>query len=64
MRKSNKSDLAKLLTKREISLGNLPDQSKYVIDGGALLHKVRWIKNCSYGDVMGRLNNITFFNKM
>ena len=57
MRKSNKSDLAKLLTKRAISLENLPDQIKYVIDGGALLHRVRWIKNCSYGDVIGQYRN-------
>ena len=52
MRKSIKSDLAKLLTKRAISLENLPDQSKYVIDCGALLHRFRWIKDCSHGDVI------------
>ena len=57
MRKSNKSDLAKLLTKRVISLENPLDQSKYAIDGGARLHRVRWIKNCSYGDVIDQHRN-------
>ena len=47
MRKPNKSDLAK--TDVEY-LDNLP-QSKIVVDGGALLHQVKWKKSYAYSEI-------------
>ena len=52
MRKANKS----LLTRALIS--NIPSQhtdntsTQYVLDGGALLHRVRWLPNSTYNDVV------------
>ena len=51
MRKTNKSVLANYL----LSTVNPITQSSgsyYVLDGGALLHRVRWAKNATYADIL------------
>ena len=43
LRKTDKSQLAKAL-KSSIELVTLNTQAKYIIEGGTLVHKVKWIK--------------------
>ena len=56
MRKPNKSDLAKFITYEVEYLDNLP-QSKIVIDGGALLHRVKWKKSSTYSEIFVQYAN-------
>ena len=52
MRKSSKAKLGQALKKKTtMSTYNL-DQSFHVLDGGALLHKVKWIKDRSYQSIL------------
>lgn len=46
MRKSVKSQLAQALEKGVQSSGKNP-QAMHVLDGGALIHKVKWQKRCN-----------------
>ena len=48
MRKPNKPALRKALLTTK---GIVQDCSKNVLDGGALLHKVRWTSCTNFGDV-------------
>jgi hypothetical protein len=51
MRKPNKPALAKALLKN-VKTVSMPPDVRYVVDGGALLHRVRWLKNSTYLDVV------------
>ena len=51
MRKNNKSVLAMKL-KGDIKSSEKPNKAKFIIDGGALLHRVRWKVPCSYNDIV------------
>ena len=51
MRKPNKAALARCLT-ADLSLSVMPDRVCYVVDGGTLLRKVKWLKGITYGDVV------------
>ena len=51
MRDANKSKLREHLTKG-IEQCNPPDNSNHVIDGGALLHKVKWLPDQNFKDVV------------
>ena len=48
MRKTDKAALARTISEGKDQLVKTP---RYVVDGGALLHRVRWLKNTSYQDV-------------
>jgi hypothetical protein len=50
MRKSVKSQLAQALEKEVQSSGENP-QAVHVLDGGALIHKVKWQKKVTYKDI-------------
>ena len=54
MRKANKSKLAKSLKKNVFSNSYQVDQSFNVLDGGALLHKVKWLPNTSYQYILNQ----------
>ena len=47
MRKNNKSLLGFKLN-GDIKSSEKPNEVKFIIDGGALLHRVRWMLPCSY----------------
>ena len=51
MRKANKSKLALALTNNITNPANVPTDVQYVLDGGALLHRVWWPTQVSYKDV-------------
>jgi hypothetical protein len=51
MRKSNKSSLAAILRKVVSSVTEVPG-TKIVIDGGSLLHRVRWQCPSTYNDII------------
>jgi hypothetical protein len=51
MRDANKSKLREHLTKG-IEQCNPPDNSNHVIDGGALLHKIKWLPDQNFKDVV------------
>ena len=51
MRKSNKSSLAIILEKGIPSVAEVTG-AKMVIDGGSLLHRVRWRCPCTYNDIV------------
>ena len=53
MRKATKSSLAKFITQdvEEISLTGLP---KFVLDGGALLHKVKWLPGSDMQNILNQ----------
>lgn len=56
MRKPNKSNLAKAL--KEGLNHSVPVRSPYhVIDGGALLHKVKWLPNSTYQSIISQYTN-------
>jgi len=50
MRKTDKPALAKEM-KRGLTTEQMPSQVKYVVDGGALLHRVHWLKNSTFSPV-------------
>ena len=54
MRKANKSKLAKALKKNVFSNSYQVDQSFHVLDGGTLLHKVKWLPNTSYQSILNQ----------
>ena len=54
MRKANKSKLAKALKKNVSSNSYQVDQSFHVLDGGALLHKVKWLPNTSHQSILNQ----------
>ncbi len=51
MRKTQKSQFAKIITS-DVQPAECNARTKYVIDGGALLHKVKWAKKTTYHDVI------------
>jgi hypothetical protein len=50
MRKANKSALAKCISKNTTPVENAAVAASYVLDGGALLHRVTWLKTGTYMD--------------
>ena len=54
MRKANKSKLAKALKKNVFSNSYQVDESFHVLDGGTLLHKVKWLPNTSYQSILNQ----------
>lgn len=50
LRKGNKSSLVKAFVPEESI--NIPDDCVFIIDGGHLLHSVKWPRPATYGDVM------------
>ena len=53
MRKLNKASLGKALTKNSCTTHSaLAEKSKYVLDGGALLHRDTWNITSTYNDVI------------
>ena len=54
MRKANKSKLVKALKKNVSSNSYQADQSFHVLDGGALLHKVKWLPNTSCQSILNQ----------
>ena len=54
MWKANKLKLAKALKKNVSSNSFQADQSFHVVDGGALLHKVKWLPNTSYQSMLNQ----------
>ena len=50
MRKTQKSQLAKLVTS-DVQPAECNVRTSYVIDGWALLHKVKWAKKAAYKDI-------------
>ena len=53
MRKPDKPSLRKAIMKNNDSIGkeDIELSSGYVLDGGALLYRVRWVKDTSFGDL-------------
>lgn len=53
MRKPDKPALRKAIMKvdQAVKRNQLPDNCCFVIDGGALLHRVRWTKDASFDDI-------------
>ncbi len=51
MRKTQKSQLAKIITS-DVQPAECNARTEYVIDEGALLHKVKWAKKTTYHDVI------------
>ena len=51
MRKTNKALLTAILTKEVTSVEDTPGCA-YVLDDGALLHRVRWKAGSTYGDIV------------
>ena len=56
MRKPKKSDLAKFLTYGVEHLKSLPIGKK-VVDGGAVLHQVKWAKSSTYAEIQKQYGN-------
>jgi len=52
MTKPEKAQLKQELIKVVSSIPSLPDNCYYVLDGGNLLHKVKWFKGVPYSDVI------------
>ena len=50
MRKTTKANLKNLLVENAESLDKIPN-GKIIVDGGALLHQVKWIKATTYHDI-------------
>ena len=53
MRKPNKARLKQILTQDAHNLESI-SEGKIVVDGGALLHQVRWKKNLTYNTIMNQ----------
>ncbi|XP_065911780.1 uncharacterized protein [Dysidea avara] len=51
LRKTDKSQLSRGL-KNSVEPSALNIQAKYVLDGGALIHKLKWIKKGTYQDIV------------
>lgn len=53
MRKPDKPSLRKVLMPESFAVqkDQLPKDLVYVVDGGALLHRVRWMKGTTFGDI-------------
>lgn len=51
LRKTDKAQLGRFL-KRDVEPSELSLQAKYVLDGGALIHKVKWKKRGTYQDIV------------
>lgn len=53
MRKANKPALRKALMSEEEAISNerIPTGSSYVIDGGALVHRVRWLNEATFQEI-------------
>ena len=53
MRKPDKPSLWRALMKEEKAIGRdqIPSDAVFVIDGGALLHRVRWIKDVTFHEL-------------
>ena len=65
LRKTQKSVLRKLVLKEEPVIAHELFYSVSILDGGALLHRVRWLKDCTFNDVfMIYLSKIQKFNKL
>ena len=59
MQKGNKSSLGRVLTKKILELElTANDSTKYIIDGGALLHMVYWNIPAIYRDVINQYYNL------
>ena len=52
MRKANKALLTKTLLSKVPSRQTNVLNTDYVLDGGALLHRVRWLPNSTYNDII------------
>jgi len=50
MRKADKPALAKAVTSG-LSFDTLPSNTRFVLDGGCLLHKIRWVRGATYYDI-------------
>ncbi len=57
MRKANKVQLATAL-KQGVKPCEHDDRAFYVLDGGALLHRVKWGKKATYKDIVVQLCSI------
>ena len=57
MRKPEKAMLKHELIKEVDSIPSLPDNCYYVLDGGNLLHRVKWLKGVPYFDVIQQYVN-------
>ena len=53
MRKADKSQLRKMLADH-LTCETLPDTDVFVLDGGALLHKVKWVNGETYKQIVQR----------
>jgi len=53
MRKPDKPAILKKIIKNVPSVPT-PEVMIYVLDGGALLHRVRWIKKANLGDILNQ----------
>ncbi len=51
MRKTDKAQLARSL-KHDVEPSARSFRAKYVLDGGALIHKVKWAKKGTYQDIV------------
>ena len=51
MRKTQKSALLKALLPKQGMVESLSSYNTTIIDGGALLHRVRWVKNYTFSKV-------------
>ena len=54
MRKVNKALLTKVLKNKIPSRHTNVLATDYVLDGGALLHRVRWLPNSTYNDIISQ----------
>ena len=59
MRKADKWKLRDLLTKH-ISFSEPPDDANIILDGGALQHKVKWIPNTTYREIINQYTEYVF----
>ena len=50
--RANKSDLSRALTKNSTKLSEASTQTSYVVDGGALLHRVYWNVPATYAEIL------------
>ena len=50
--RANKSDLSRALTKNSTKLSEASTKTSYVVDGGALLHRVYWNVPATYAEIL------------
>ena len=53
MRKADKPALARVM-KQGLLIHTMPTSMKFVIDGGALLHKLRWSRNTTFSSILNQ----------